>query len=72
MIKITSTNLESIMLKNFNKDVSYIGILADKMSRVIKPTKFAFLEWDIENKMKSFVTIQETHLLKLIQSDEKK
>lgn len=66
MIKITSAKLESIMLENFNKNVSYVGVLADKISRIIKPTKFVFIEWDNENKMKSLVTIREMHLIKLI------
>lgn len=66
MIKITSKILSEIMLENFNKKVTYVGRELDANYRRIKPIKFAFFEWDDDGKMKTIVTIQELHILKLI------
>lgn len=66
MIEITSQKLEEIVLTNFGKNVSYIGIMVDDYLRKIDPIKFAFFEWNENKKMKSMVIIQEKHLLNLI------
>lgn len=66
MIKITSEKLEEVIMTNFNKKVSYVGVLVDELKRKIDPIKFAFFEWDENNKLKSTVIIREKHLLRLI------
>lgn len=71
MIKITTKKLEAIVMENFNKEkVCYLGIMVDKTLRRTKPMKFAFLEWDENDKMKSLVMVQVAHLKLLINNNK--
>ena len=65
MITITSKKLEKVMLDNFNKKVSYLGVLCDNDYKRVKPKKFGFIEWE-KNKLKNITVIQEKHVLNLI------
>lgn len=66
MIKLTKKQLEEIMLKNFNKKTTYLGVLCDDRGKRFSPKKFALVEWDEEDRMKALAIIQEAHILKLI------
>jgi len=65
MIKITPKKLEKIMFDNFNKKVSYLGVLCEKDMRRSRPKKFCFMEWH-DDSVSNITLIQEKHVLGLI------
>ena len=56
------------MFDNFNKKVSYLGVLCEKDMRRSRPKKFCFMEWH-DDSVSNITLIQEKHVLGLINNE---